>query len=85
MYFASLKAYCAANVEKGCMFEVPITVVVPVVELHHGYQYSWSVDTGLNLHTFVYFVRIVYYCRYFIIFFFLNMCLSLLFLFLSNQ
>lgn len=43
VYFTSVKAYCAANVEKGCMFEVPITVVVPCVELHHGYQYSWSV------------------------------------------
>lgn len=40
VYFASLKAYSAANVEKGCMFEVPITVVVPIVDLHHGYQYS---------------------------------------------
>ena len=40
VYFTSVKAYNANNVEKGCMFEVPITIVVPCVELYHGYQYS---------------------------------------------
>lgn len=41
VYFTSVKSYSAANPEKGCMFEVPITVVIPCVDLHHGYQYSW--------------------------------------------
>ena len=41
VYFTSVKAYNASNVEKGVMFEVPITIVVPFVELYHGYQYSW--------------------------------------------
>lgn len=41
VYFASVKAYNASNVEKGIMFEVPITIVVPVVDLLHGYKYTW--------------------------------------------
>ncbi|KAG0716947.1 Tripeptidyl-peptidase 2 [Chionoecetes opilio] len=40
VYFTSVKAYNASNVEKGVMFEVPITIVVPCLELYHGYQYS---------------------------------------------
>ncbi|XP_042890415.1 tripeptidyl-peptidase 2-like isoform X3 [Penaeus japonicus] len=40
VYFASVKAYNASNVEKGIMFEVPITIVVPVVDLLHGYKYT---------------------------------------------
>lgn len=41
VYFTSVRAYDSSNVEKGCMFEVPITVVVPYVDLLNGYQYTW--------------------------------------------
>ncbi|XP_045114338.1 tripeptidyl-peptidase 2-like isoform X1 [Portunus trituberculatus] len=44
VYFTSVKAYNASNVEKGVMFEVPITIVVPFVELYHGYQYSCQAE-----------------------------------------
>ncbi|KAK4306052.1 hypothetical protein Pmani_022096 [Petrolisthes manimaculis] len=40
VYFTSVRAYDSSNVEKGCMFEVPITVVVPYVDLVNGYQYT---------------------------------------------
>ncbi|XP_071534647.1 tripeptidyl-peptidase 2 isoform X2 [Panulirus ornatus] len=40
VYFTSVKAFSSCNIEKGAMFEVPITVVVPVVDLLHGYHYN---------------------------------------------
>ncbi|XP_042212595.1 tripeptidyl-peptidase 2-like isoform X1 [Homarus americanus] len=40
VYFTEVKAYNSSNVEKGVMFEVPITVVVPTVDLLHGYHYA---------------------------------------------
>ncbi|XP_045597102.1 tripeptidyl-peptidase 2 isoform X2 [Procambarus clarkii] len=40
VYFTSVKAYNSSNVEKGVMFEVPITIVVPTVDFLHGYLYN---------------------------------------------
>ncbi|XP_066956231.1 tripeptidyl-peptidase 2 isoform X3 [Macrobrachium rosenbergii] len=44
VYFTTVKAYNASNVEKGVMFEVPITIVVPTVDLLHGYFYSSAAE-----------------------------------------
>lgn len=40
VYFTSIKAYVANAPERGPLFEVPITVVMPIVQLDHGYFYS---------------------------------------------
>ncbi|XP_068214350.1 tripeptidyl-peptidase 2 [Palaemon carinicauda] len=44
VYFTTVKAYNATNVEKGVMFEVPITIVVPTIDLLHGYFYSSAAE-----------------------------------------
>ncbi|XP_076034964.1 tripeptidyl-peptidase II isoform X2 [Oratosquilla oratoria] len=44
-YFTSIRAYNSKKPEKGVMFEVPITIVVPVVALENGYYYSCPPET----------------------------------------
>ena len=40
VHFGCVKAYDSTNVEKGAVFEVPVTVVIPVKELINGYKYE---------------------------------------------
>uniref|UniRef100_A0A2P2I7P3 Tripeptidyl-peptidase 2 n=1 Tax=Hirondellea gigas TaxID=1518452 RepID=A0A2P2I7P3_9CRUS len=40
VYQTTVKGYVASAPEKGPLFEVPITVMMPILELEHGYLYK---------------------------------------------
>ncbi|KAF2360373.1 Peptidase S8A tripeptidyl peptidase II arthropoda [Trinorchestia longiramus] len=40
VYFTSVRAYVAGTVNRGPLFEIPVTVVMPIIDLDHGYLYK---------------------------------------------
>ncbi|XP_018023008.1 tripeptidyl-peptidase 2 isoform X2 [Hyalella azteca] len=40
VHFTSIRAYVAGAVQRGPLFDIPVTVVVPIVELEHGYFFK---------------------------------------------